>query len=205
MLKRIFDLLLIVLAAPFWLPVGALVAVLVRIKLGSPIFFRQSRPGRGARIFELIKFRTMLDARDRSGQMLPDAARLTPFGRWLRSTSLDELPELWNVVRGEMSLVGPRPLLVHYLGHYSPRQARRHDVLPGITGLAQVSGRNALTWEEKFEWDVRYVERHGFWLDLKILLLTFGLVLSRHGVSADGEATMSEFAPRSPERPAPPR
>lgn len=195
MLKRSFDLLAVVLAAPVWVPLLGIVALLVRIKFGSPIFFRQARPGRGARIFELVKFRTMREASDGEGRWLPDADRLTPFGRWLRSTSLDELPELWNVLRGEMSLVGPRPLLVQYLARYSPRQARRHEVRPGLTGLVQVSGRNALTWEEKFEWDVRYVETRGFWLDAKILLLTIKAVVLRNGVNADGAATMPEFNP----------
>ncbi|MBL9188109.1 MAG: sugar transferase [Opitutaceae bacterium] len=195
MLKRLFDLAVVIAAAPLWVPLAALVALLVRVKLGAPLFFRQHRPGRGAVIFELIKFRTMREARDAGGRLLPDAERLTEFGRWLRSTSLDELPELINVLRGDMSLVGPRPLLVQYLDRYSPRQARRHEVRPGLTGLAQVMGRNALTWDEKLEWDVRYVETRGFWLDAKILLLTFRLVLGRGGVNAHGEATMPEFNP----------
>ncbi len=181
------------LAAPFWLPVLAVVAVLVRLKLGSPVFFRQKRPGLNGVIFEMVKFRTMTDARDAQGKLLPDAVRLTPFGRFLRSTSLDELPELWNVLRGDMSLVGPRPLLVQYLERYSPRQARRHEVRPGITGLAQVKGRNALSWEEKFEWDVRYVETRSLALDLKILWLTVAAVVFRKGSSAAGGATRGEF------------
>lgn len=193
MLKRSFDLLAVVLAAPIWIPVLLVVALLVRLKLGSPVFFRQPRPGLGGRVFQLVKFRSMLDARDTSGRLLPDAERLTPFGRFLRSASLDELPELWNVLRGEMSLVGPRPLLVQYLDRYSPRQARRHEVRPGITGLAQVMGRNAISWEEKFEWDVRYVETHTLWLDVKILFLTVKTVLFRTGISAKGDATMPEF------------
>lgn len=205
MLKRAFDLVCVILFAPLWVPVVAVLAGLVRSRLGSPVFFRQPRPGLKGRIFELVKFRTMTDARDEQGRLRPDAERLTSFGRWLRTTSLDELPELWNVVRGEMSLVGPRPLLVHYLGRYSPRQARRHDVLPGITGLAQVKGRNALTWEEKFEWDVRYVETRGFWLDLCILARTIGTVVFRTGISAQGEATMPEFEPgAATERRSPP-
>lgn len=195
MVKRAFDLFLVLLTAPIWFPVIAVIAVLVRWKLGSPVFFRQRRPGRGGAIFEMVKFRTMTDARDAAGQLLPDAVRLTPFGRWLRATSLDELPELWNVLRGDMSLVGPRPLLVQYLERYSPRQARRHEVRPGLTGLAQVMGRNALSWDEKFEWDVRYVEQRSFWLDLKILALTVKAVLFRHGISAAGDATMPEFDP----------
>ena len=193
--KRAFDLLLVLIAAPFWLPILAIVALLVRLKLGSPVFFRQKRPGRGAQIFEMIKFRTMTDARDAGGQLLSDAVRLTSFGKFLRSTSLDELPELLNVLRGDMSLVGPRPLLVHYLPRYSPRQARRHEVRPGITGLAQVKGRNALSWDEKFEWDVRYVETRSLALDLKILLLTIKTVFVREGISAHGDATMPEFDP----------
>ncbi len=193
MLKRTFDVFLVVLAVPFWLPAVALLAVLVRLKLGTPVFFRQKRPGLNGAIFEMIKFRTMTDARDAQGQLLPDEVRLTSFGKFLRSTSLDELPELWNVLRGDMSLVGPRPLLVQYLARYSLRQARRHEVRPGITGLAQVKGRNALSWEEKFEWDVRYVETRSLALDLKILWLTVAAVLFRRGISAAGDATMPEF------------
>ena len=195
MLKRAFDLLVVLLAAPVWLPLLGALALLVRIKLGSPVLFRQLRPGRNALVFEIVKLRTMLDLRDADGRLRPDAERLTPFGRWLRSTSLDELPELWNVLRGDMSLVGPRPLLVQYLDRYSPRQARRHEVRPGLTGLAQVMGRNALTWEEKFEWDVRYVETRSLGLDLRILCRTVGAVLSRSGISAQGEVTMAEFKP----------
>lgn len=199
-MKRILDLLLLLLAAPVWVPGLLGVAVLVRLKLGSPVFFRQRRPGRHGVIFEMVKFRTMTDARDATGQLLPDAVRLTPFGRFLRSTSLDELPELWNVLKGEMSLVGPRPLLVQYLERYNPRQARRHEVPPGITGLAQVKGRNAISWEEKFEWDVRYVETGSLALDLKILFLTVKAVLWRTGISAAGDATMPEFKGSSPLR-----
>ncbi len=194
-MKRLFDVAAVIATAPLWLPLLLVVALLVRVKLGSPVLFRQRRPGRDAVIFELVKFRTMREARDAAGRMLPDAERLAPFGRWLRATSLDELPELWNVLRGDMSLVGPRPLLVQYLGRYSPRQARRHEVRPGLTGLAQVMGRNAISWEERLEWDVRYVETHGLRLDAKILLLTFKAVLLRTGVSAHGEATMPEFNP----------
>lgn len=193
MTKRLLDLLLVLLAAPFWVPILFGVAVLVRLKLGAPVFFRQPRPGRHGRIFEMVKFRTMTDQRDARGNLLPDSVRLTPFGRFLRSSSLDELPELWNVLKGDMSLVGPRPLLVQYLERYSPRQARRHEVRPGLTGLAQVMGRNALSWEEKFEWDVRYVETQSLWLDWKILLLTVKAVVFRTGISAAGEATMPEF------------
>lgn len=193
MIKRAFDIAVVLLAAPLWLPLLLVVAVMVRVKLGSPVFFRQDRPGMGGRIFRMIKFRTMTDARDATGQLLPDAVRLTPFGRLVRSTSLDELPELLNVLKGDMSLVGPRPLLVRYLERYSPRQARRHEVRPGITGLAQVNGRNAISWEEKFEWDVRYVETQSLLLDLKILFLTAKAVFFRSGISAAGEATMPEF------------
>lgn len=193
LLKRTFDLLATLLTALLWLPVLAVVAIFVRVKLGTPVLFRQKRPGLNGEIFELLKFRTMTDDRDRDGHLLPDAVRLTPFGRLLRSTSLDELPELFNILRGDMSLVGPRPLLVQYLDRYTPRQARRHEVRPGLTGLVQVKGRNTLSWEEKFEWDVRYVETQSFWLDLKILLLTVKIVLVRDGISAAGDATMPEF------------
>ena len=195
MLKRAFDLLAVVISAPLWVPLLAAVSLLVAMKLGRPVFFRQRRPGLRGEIFELVKFRTMLDAVDAEGRQLPDAERLTSFGRKLRSSSLDELPELWNIIRGDMSLVGPRPLLIAYLSRYDSRQARRHDVRPGLTGLVQVGGRNALTWEAKFEMDVRYVETRSFWLDLKILLLTVKAVLFREGISARGEATMPEFFP----------
>lgn len=191
--KRFFDIVVVAGTAPLWGPVVLLVALLVRGKLGSPVLFRQRRPGQHERIFELLKFRSMIDARDELGNLLPDVKRLPPFGRWLRSTSLDELPELINVLRGEMSLVGPRPLLEKYLPLYSPEQRRRHLVPPGITGWAQVNGRNALTWEEKFAWDVRYVEERSLWQDLKILVATIGQVLCRRGISAAGEATIGEF------------
>ncbi|MHB8524182.1 MAG: sugar transferase [Limisphaerales bacterium] len=192
-MKRAFDLILVVVSAWLWLPLLLLVAFLVRIKLGTPVFFRQKRPGKDAVPFELIKFRTMTDGRDAGGNLLPDAERLTLFGRWLRSTSLDELPELFNILRGEMSLVGPRPLLMEYLERYTPEQARRHEVKPGITGWVQVNGRNALTWEEKFKLDVWYVDHQSLWLDLKILCLTIVKVVGRHGISAPGEATMPGF------------
>ncbi len=184
-----------------------LLALLVRVKLGSPVLFRQERPGLGGRIFPILKFRTMTDARDASGELLPDAVRLTPFGRFLRATSLDELPELLNVLRGNMSLVGPRPLLTRYLPLYSERQARRHDVLPGITGWAQVNGRNALSWEEKFEYDVYYVENVSLALDLKILWMTLTAVFRRSDISAPGHATMPEFqgTPTNPQAPANPK
>ena len=200
-MKRLFDFFVVAVAAPFWLPLLAVVALWVRIKLGSPVFFRQKRPGKNAQIFEMIKFRTMTDARDAAGQLLPDAVRLTRFGKFMRSASLDELPELLNVLRGDMSLVGPRPLMVQYLPRYTARQARRHEVTPGITGLAQVKGRNALSWDEKFAWDVRYVETWSLWLDLKILLLTVKTVFVREGISAQGDATMPEFNPSSTPQP----
>lgn len=197
--KRIFDLVAVVITAPLWVPLVAVLALLVRVKLGSPVFFRQKRPGHRESIFELIKFRTMTDARDETGQLLPDAIRLTPFGKWLRGTSLDELPELVNVLKGEMSLVGPRPLLVQYLERYSPEQKRRHEVPPGLTGWAQINGRNALSWEEKFKLDVWYVDHRSLGLDLRILFRTVWQVVSRQGISAPGDATMPEFG-RSPNR-----
>lgn len=195
MLKRLFDLLAVLLTAPLWLTLMAIVSVAVRRKLGSPVLFRQKRPGYRGEIFELIKFRSMTGACGPDGKLLPDEVRLTSFGRWLRASSLDELPELFNILRGEMSLVGPRPLLTAYLPRYSARQARRHEVRPGLTGLAQVMGRNALSWEEKFEWDVAYVEQQSLWLDLKILFLTVKTVVFRTGISAQNEATMPEFNP----------
>ena len=194
-LKRGFDISAVTLSAPLWLPLMLILALLVRLKLGSPVFFRQKRPGYQEAIFELIKFRTMTDDRDINGNLLPDAVRLTPFGRWLRSTSLDELPELLNVLKGEMSLVGPRPLLVKYLSRYNPQQRRRHDVRPGLTGWVQVNGRNALNWEQKFEFDIWYVDHQSFWLDLQILFRTVWQVASRQGISSPGDATMPEFNP----------
>ena len=193
MIKRIFDVLVSVLALATLFPVIAVVALVVRRKLGSPVLFRQVRPGKDKKPFEMIKFRTMLDAADDQGVALSDSERLLPFGRLLRSTSLDELPELWNVVRGDMSLVGPRPLLMEYLPLYSEEQRRRHDVRPGVTGWAQVNGRNAISWEDKFRMDVWYVDNQSFWLDLKILFLTVRKVLVRDGISSEGEATMSKF------------
>lgn len=189
-MKRAFDFTAAAVALLLLLLPMLLLALIVRLNMGSPILFRQLRPGLRGAPFQLCKFRTM---RDPVAGVTSDADRLTPFGRWLRSTSLDELPELWNVLRGDMSLVGPRPLLPEYLPLYSPRQARRHEVRPGITGWAQVNGRNALSWEERFELDVWYVEHRSFLLDLKILALTVGAVLGRHGISAKGEATMSRF------------
>jgi sugar transferase EpsL len=191
--KRLFDFLASAAALVALSPGLIVLAILVRWKLGRPVIFRQARPGRGGRVFEVWKFRTMTDARDKDGRLLPDAVRLPPFGRWLRSTSLDELPELWNVLRGEMSLVGPRPLLIDYLPLYSVEQARRHEVRPGLTGWAQINGRNALTWEEKFRLDVWYVDNRTFCLDLKIIALTVARVFRREGISAAGEATMPRF------------
>ena len=181
------------MASPIWVPVLLLVALWVRFRLGSPVFFTQERPGLRAKSFELIKFRTMTDQRDEAGNLLSDTERLTPFGQWLRSTSLDELPELWNVLRGEMSLVGPRPLLKQYVPLYSKHQFRRHDVLPGVTGWAQVNGRNAISWEEKFDLDVYYVDHHSLVLDIKILWMTIMAVFRRHGIQAPGDATMPVF------------
>ncbi|UYQ72601.1 sugar transferase [Pelagibacterium flavum] len=192
-MKRLFDIATATVLSVLLLPVFIVLCVLVRTKLGSPIVFRQVRPGLHGRPFTLIKFRTMTDARNGDGELLSDAQRLTPFGRFLRSTSLDELPELWNVLRGEMSFVGPRPLLLEYLPLYSPRQARRHEVRPGITGWAQVNGRNALAWEDRLELDVWYVENRSMILDLKILFLTVGRVISRKGVTAEGSATVEKF------------
>ena len=174
-------------------PIIAVLAVLVATKLGRPIIFRQPRPGLGGRVFELVKFRSMTDERDDSGELLSDDVRLTDFGKWLRATSLDELPSLWNVLCGDMSLVGPRPLLVEYLEHYSDKHARRHEVRPGFTGWAQVKGRNLLSWPERFDLDVWYVDNRSFWLDLKIMFMTIGTVLSRKGVSPEHQATMPKF------------
>lgn len=191
--KRIFDLLLLLLSLPVLLPIGLIVALLIRIKLGSPVLFRQERPGLEGRPFELVKFRSMLDAREADGTLLSDEMRLTDFGHKLRASSLDELPELWNIAKGEMSFVGPRPLLMQYLPLYSKEQARRHDVLPGVTGWAQIKGRNALSWDEKFRFDVWYVDNRSLWLDIKILVLTLGTIVSRKGVSADEHVTMPPF------------
>lgn len=193
LLKRIFDIALAGSALVVLAPVLLGIWVAVRRRLGQPALFRQVRPGLYGRPFEMIKFRTMRDAIGSNGQPLPDAERLTPFGQRLRASSLDELPELWNVIRGEMSLVGPRPLLMEYLPLYSSEQARRHDVRPGITGWAQVNGRNAVSWARKFELDVWYVERHNLWLDLKIILMTVGRILKRDGISAPGSATAERF------------
>lgn len=191
--KRLFDLLAALAGLVLLSPVILVIAALIRWKLGTPLIFRQQRPGYRGKPFYIYKFRTMTDARDPDGNLLPDADRLTALGRFLRSTSLDELPELINVLRGEMSLVGPRPLLMQYLERYSPEQARRHDVLPGITGWAQVNGRNALTWEDKFRLDVWYVDHRSLWLDIKIILITLVKVLRREGISQPGFATAEEF------------
>ena len=191
--KRIFDLAVTLPAVLVLAPVMAVVAFLVRLKLGSPVIFWQQRPGCGGRPFMLLKFRSMTDARDADGGLLPDAQRMTPFGRMLRRTSLDELPELLNVLKGEMSLVGPRPLLMRYLPRYSPEQMRRHDTPPGITGLAQVSGRNNLSWEDKFALDVRYVDQCSVWLDIRILLMTVRAVAVAEGVSAPAHISSPEF------------
>ena len=192
-MKRTFDLLVSLILLILLSPVMLVIAVLVRIKLGRPVLFSQERPGLHGRLFRLYKFRTMRDARGADDRLLPDEERLTKFGRFLRASSLDELPELFNVLKGEMSLVGPRPLLVAYLERYTPEQARRHEVLPGITGWAQVNGRNALSWESKFKLDVWYVDNRSFWLDLKILFLTLWKALKREGISAPGSATAPEF------------
>ncbi|MCF7513929.1 sugar transferase [Pseudoalteromonas sp. L23] len=192
-MKRIFDFLVALCAILTLLPVIIVVALLIRLKLGSPILFTQDRPGLNGKIFKMMKFRSMFDTKDKQGNLLPDDQRMTKFGGFLRSTSLDELPGLLNVIKGDMSLVGPRPLLVQYLPLYSPEQARRHNVRPGITGWAQVNGRNAISWEDKFKLDVWYVENQSFLLDIKILFLTVKKVFVREGISADGEATMSLF------------
>lgn len=193
MMKRVFDvavaLILLVLLSPLLLAV----ALLVRLRIGSPVLFRQQRPGLGGRPFWILKFRTMTDRRAPDGSLLPDAERLTAAGRLLRSWSLDELPELWNVLRGDMSLVGPRPLLMAYLPLYTAEQMRRHEVRPGLTGWAQVKGRNSLSWPDKFALDLWYVDHRSFWMDLRILVLTVVKVFSREGISQDGEATMTPF------------
>lgn len=191
--KRLFDLALTVPALIVLSPILLVAAFLVRVKLGNPVFFRQMRPGLHEKRFAILKFRTMANAWDNVGKLLPDAQRLTRFGAFLRKTSIDELPELLNVLKGDMSLVGPRPLLMQYLGRYSPEQARRHEVKPGITGWAQVNGRNAITWEEKFKLDVWYVDNWSLWLDIKIIAMTIWKILKREGISQPGQATMEEF------------
>ena len=192
-MKRIIDFLIALWALLFLLPVILVVAIFIRFKLGSPILFTQDRPGLNGKVFKMMKFRSMLDAKDKHGNLLPDNERMTKFGAFLRSTSLDELPGLFNVIKGDMSLVGPRPLLVQYLPLYSSEQAKRHNVRPGITGWAQVNGRNAIGWDEKFKLDVWYVENQSFLLDMKILLLTVKKVFVREGISADGHVTIEPF------------
>jgi len=192
-MKRLFDLLVSVVVLIIVSPVVLILSFKIAKNLGRPIFFRQVRPGLNGKTFHIVKFRSMCDAVDDSGNPLSDAERLTPFGRWLRSVSLDELPELWNVLKGEMSLVGPRPLLMEYMPLYTTEQMRRHEVRPGITGWAQVNGRNTLSWEKKFNLDLWYVENHSLWLDMKILVLTVRKVFCREGISAQGNATMPKF------------
>ena len=192
-MKRFFDLFYIFLSSPLITLVFLLVALMVRIKLNSPVLFKQSRPGLNGKIFNVYKFRTMTNECDKNGTLLSDEARLTKFGKFLRSTSLDELPSLWNVLKGDMSLVGPRPLLVEYLPLYSTQQARRHEVKPGITGWAQINGRNSISWDEKFDLDVWYVDNQSIWLDIKILWLTVKKVIMRDGISAKNQVTMPKF------------
>ena len=192
-IKRVLDFTAALAGLMVLSPLLLVLAALVRCKLGSPVLFKQDRPGLNSQIFTMYKFRTMTDVRNEQGELLPDEERLPPFGRFLRSTSLDELPELINVLKGDMSLVGPRPLLARYLPRYSPMQARRHEVRPGITGWAQVNGRNAISWEEKFAHDVWYVDNFSFALDLKILAMTFWKIIKREGISQEGQATMAEF------------
>lgn len=193
MLKRLLDIVIASSALVLLSPVYAFVAYKVRKNLGSPVLFRQVRPGINGKPFEMIKFRSMKDAVDEQGNPLPDSERLTPFGQMLRSSSLDEMPELWNVIKGEMSIVGPRPLLMEYLPLYNSEQAKRHNLRPGITGYAQVNGRNAISWEKKFELDTWYVENQSLWLDFKIMLKTVKKVLAKDDISAEGEATMTKF------------
>ena len=192
-MKRIFDVVVATISLILFTPIILVIAILVRLQLGAPVLFCQIRPGKNGKPFKMTKFRTMRKAIDQHGRSLPDAERLTPFGSNLRSLSLDELPELWNVIRGDMSLVGPRPLLMEYLPLYTNEQARRHEVRPGVTGWAQVNGRNGISWDEKLALDVWYVDNRSFWLDLKILWITIRKVVLREGISADGEATMPRF------------
>ena len=192
--KRVLDIIAALLGIILFSPLLIVVALLVRLKLGGPVFFRQHRPGRDARPFTIYKFRTMTSkAHDDNGNVLPDEKRLTPFALWLRSTSLDELPELFNILLGDMSLVGPRPLMTKYLSRYTPQQNRRHQVKPGLTGWAQINGRNDITWEEKFRLDVWYVDHWSFWLDIKILAQTFWMVITRKNIARTGQATTDEF------------
>lgn len=193
MTKRVFDILFSSALLVLFFPIIIVIALIIRNRMGYPVLFRQPRPGLKGRPFQMVKFRTMNDAVDPAGNQLPDGERLTPFGKFLRSSSLDELPELWNVLKGDMSLVGPRPLLMEYLPLYSAEQYRRHEVRPGVTGWAQVNGRNSLSWDEKFKLDVWYVDNRSLWLDIKILFLTVKKVLVRDGINAEGEATMGKF------------
>ena len=192
-MKRIFDVIVSFSVLLVFSPVLLLVALLVRTKLGSPIFFTQIRPGLHGKPFKMVKFRTLTEQKDELGNYLPDADRLTSFGALLRSTSLDELPELWNVLKGDMSLVGPRPLLMEYLPLYTPEQYRRHEVRPGVTGWAQINGRNAIDWETRFQLDVYYVDHQSFWFDMKIIVLTAAKVLKREGIQQEGQATVTKF------------
>lgn len=192
-MKRLFDLTVSLLALISLSMIIGITALLIRLKIGSPVLFKQQRPGLNEKLFFVYKFRSMTDERDEAGELLPDDIRLTSFGKVVRNLSLDELPQLWNVLKGDMSFVGPRPLLVEYLPLYNERQARRHEVRPGITGWAQVNGRNAISWEEKFELDVWYVENRSFWLDMKILFMTVAKVFKSEGISQDGQATMRKF------------
>ena len=193
MKKKFFDLLLIFLSLPLTLPIYLLLFILVLYKFKFPVLFKQSRPGLNKKIFNIYKFRTMTNAFDKDGILLPDELRLTKFGKFLRSTSLDELPSLWNVLKGDMSLIGPRPLLLEYLPLYSAHQVRRHEAKPGITGWAQVNGRNTISWSEKFDLDIWYVDNHSIWLDIKILLMTLKKVINRSGINQEGQATMEKF------------
>jgi len=197
MIKRFLDILIAVLGLIMLAPVYLILAFFIRREMGSPVIFNQTRPGKDSKPFQMIKFRTMRNEITSDGQSLSDSERLTPLGQKLRSTSLDEIPELWNVLKGDMSLVGPRPLLMEYLPLYTEEQARRHDVRPGITGWAQVNGRNAISWEEKFAVDVSYVDNRTIWLDLKIIWMTIKKVLIREGISAEGEVTMSKFTDKN--------
>ena len=192
-IKWIFDRLVAAIALLIFSPLIIIVAIAVNLNMGSPVIFTQPRPGKDGAIFNFFKFRTMTDSKDEAGNLLPDGDRITAFGEWLRQTSLDELPQLWNVFKGDMSFIGPRPLITAYLDRYSPEQARRHEVLPGITGLAQINGRNAISWEEKFKLDVWYIDNWSLWLDLKILFLTVWKVIKKDGINQEGYATSEEF------------
>lgn len=192
-IKRIIDIFGSLLGFAILIPLFLIISIIIKLNSKGPIFFKQNRPGKNEKIFSLYKFRTMKELRNKDGNLLPDEKRLTKIGRFFRKLSLDEIPELWNVLKGEMSLVGPRPLLVEYLNRYTPEQARRHEVKPGITGWAQINGRNAITWEEKFKYDVWYVDNKGLWLDFKIIFMTIIKVIKREGISHPGQATMEEF------------